>query len=185
MKQEQLKKIQIEEIRHLLSHLHGEVTGLDASYHRLLLVLEKFEGTTQFDEVTGVLSYETFGRKWKDHLSKAKALGQNTGLLTLGIDESLELQEVHGAGTFREVKKRVAQLLKRYESPNCLVGSGIPTETSFDFVVAFSGTDAEIVAAAEMMRRFVERIHGPVIDLHGKPSAQVQWKCTLSVGSKL
>lgn len=181
MKQEQLGKTQIEEIRNLLSHLHGEVTGLDASYHRLLLVLEKFEGSSQFEESTGLLSYETFKRKWDGFLAAAQALGTNSGVLTLAIDESFVLQEVHGVGTFKEVKKRVAQLLKRYESPKCLVGGSCP-DRKFDFIVAFSGTDAEIVGAAEMIRRFVERIHGPVIDIHGKRSAQVEWKCTLSVG---
>lgn len=185
MKQEQPAKNQIEEIRHLLSHLHGEVTVLDASYHRLLLVLEKFEGTLQFEVATGVLSHESFLRKWGELLSSARALAQNSGVLSIGVDERYILQEVHGAKTLQEIRKKISQLLRRYESSRCIVGSGLQNSEGPDFLVALNGTDAEIMGAAEMIRRFTERLHGPIPTLSENTQSgheKVQWKCTISLG---
>jgi diguanylate cyclase (GGDEF)-like protein len=76
------------------------------------------------------------------------------------------------------VIKRVATLLKQYESPHCIV-SRVGGE---EFAVAVKGSDAELLGLAEFIRRGAEKLHGPVVGPDGEFTGKVEWKCTLSVG---
>ena len=60
----------------------------------------------------------------------------------IDIDHFKRMNDTHGHATGDEVIKRVATLLKQFESPNCIVGR-IGGE---EFAVAIKGTDAEISA---------------------------------------
>jgi diguanylate cyclase (GGDEF)-like protein len=168
----------LREIRNLLSHLHGEVAVLESSYSRILLVLERFEGEADYDDLTGLLRRRTFFRKWQSLLKECERVGNETGVLMIDIDHFKRINDTHGHPTGDEVIARISSLLKQYESPSCHV-SRLGGE---EFAIAARGTDAELLGMAEMIRRGAERLHGPVIGRDGKPSSRVEWKCTLSVG---
>jgi diguanylate cyclase (GGDEF)-like protein len=177
MNQERLEE-NLREIRQLLSLLHGEITVLEDSYSRLLLVFERFEGAADFDDLSGLLRRRAFFRKWQALLDECAKLQENCGVLMIDIDHFKKINDTHGHPTGDEVIKRVASLLKQYESPRCLV-SRIGGE---EFAVAVRGTDAELLGIAELIRRGAERMHGATIGTDGKFSDNVEWKCTLSVG---
>jgi diguanylate cyclase (GGDEF)-like protein len=168
----------LREIRHLLSHLHGEITGLEESYSQVLLVLRKFEQVCEIDDLTGLMRRGAFFQKWQSLLDVCSRLNENCGVLMVDIDHFKQVNDTHGHPTGDEVLRKVASLIKQYESPNCIVGRLGGEE----FAVAIRGSDAEILGMAEFIRRSAERLHGPVIGSDGKPCAEVEWKCTLSVG---
>jgi diguanylate cyclase len=176
-KQEKLEA-GLKEIRHLLSHLHGEVTALEESYASVLSVLRKLEGNADLDDLTGLSRRKSFFEKWERLLAECQRVGDECGVLMIDIDHFKRINDTHGHPTGDEVIKRVASLLKQYESPSCLV-SRIGGE---EFAVAARGSDAEMLGLAEFIRRGAERLHGPVLERDGRPSGTVEWKCTLSVG---
>jgi diguanylate cyclase (GGDEF)-like protein len=175
---EKLERADLEGIRHLLSHLHGEVTALEESYTQVLRVLRKFEKACEIDDLTGLLRRQAFFDRWRAMLDECERLGESTGILLIDIDHFKQVNDTHGHPTGDEVIQAVAELLKQYESPRCIVGRYGGEE----FVVAACGTDAEVLGMAEFIRRGAERLHGPVVGPNGEPSAEVEWKCTLSVG---
>lgn len=177
MNQEQLE-VSLREIRQILSQLHGEITDLEASYSQVLLVLQRFEGDADIDELSGLMRRRAFFRKWDALLKQCEKLGESCGVVMFDIDHFKRINDTHGHPTGDEVIKRVASLLKQYESPSCLV-SRLGGE---EFAMVIRGTDAEAIGTAEMIRRGVERLYGPVIGPDGQPSSKVQWKCTLSAG---
>ena len=168
----------LEGIRHLLSHLHGEVTTLEESYSQVLLVLRKLEGAANVDDLTGLLRRRSFFQKWEALLEECQKLNEVCGVLVIDIDHFKKINDTHGHPTGDEVIKRVSELLKQYESPSCVVSRYGGEE----FAIAVRGTDAEILGMAEFIRRGAERLHGPVIGPDGKPSPKISWRCTLSVG---
>lgn len=168
----------LEEIRYLLSHLHGEVTALESSYTQVLSVLRKFEKAADTDDLTGLLRRRSFFQTWEVLLGECQRLNQACGVLMIDIDHFKRVNDTHGHATGDEVIKRVASLLKQYESPTCIV-SRLGGE---EFAVALKGTDAEILGVAEFIRRGAEKLHGPVVGADGEPLLNVEWKCTLSVG---
>ncbi|MBN23049.1 MAG: hypothetical protein CL678_17320 [Bdellovibrionaceae bacterium] len=169
---------QIEGIAHLLSHLTGEVNALEKSYSGVLRVLHKLEASLDYDDLTGLLRRNSFFRKYEKLMEECRTLGESLGVLMIDIDYFKVLNDQHGHPTGDEVIRKVAELLKQFESPNCMSGRYGGEE----FVVAMRGTDAEMLGVAEFIRRGAERLHGPVMDSQGKPQANVEWKCTLSVG---
>jgi diguanylate cyclase (GGDEF)-like protein len=191
MDRKQLNETSLEDIRHLLSHLHGEVTALEESYTQLLQVLRKIEGTANIDDLTGLLRRRAFFDGWNTLLDECQRLNQQSGVLMIDIDHFKRINDTHGHATGDEVIKKVATLLKQFESPNCVVGRMGGEE----FAVAIRGTPAEISGMAEFIRRGAEKLHGPVDQPHTPGSeadcepgssessnSQTEWKCTLSVG---
>ena len=168
----------LEGIRHLLSHLHGEVTALERSYSEVLRVLQRLEKVSSTDELTGLMRRAAFFTKYDELVRECQQLGQNVGILMIDIDHFKSVNDTHGHPTGDEVLKRVAELLKQYESPTCFSGRYGGEE----FAVAIKGSDAEMLGIAELIRRGAERLHGPVLEKDGTPSSVVEWKCTLSVG---
>jgi len=177
MNQERLEAA-LEGIRHLLSHLHGDITALEESYHQVLLVLRKFEGASELDELTGLFRRTTFFQKWEVLLKECQNLNVSCGILLIDIDHFKLVNDTHGHPTGDEVLKRISTMLKQYESPNCVVSRYGGEE----FAVAIRGTEAEMLGIAEFIRRSAERLHGPVVGSNGESSSNVEWKCTLSVG---
>lgn len=111
----------LEEIRHLLSHLNGEVTALESSYTQVLSVLRKFEKFADTDDLTGLLRRRAFFQTWEALLQECQRLNQTCGVLMIDIDHFKNINDTHGHATGDEVIKRIASLLKQYESPVCLV----------------------------------------------------------------
>ncbi len=168
----------LEGIRQLLSHLHGEVSALESTYSELLLVLRNFEGAANYDDLTGLLRRRTFFQKWEAILRECQRVNEDCGVLMIDIDHFKAINDTHGHATGDEVIKRIALMLKQYESPNCIV-SRLGGE---EFAVVVRGTDAQTLGVAEFIRRGAERLHGPVMGPDGEASSTVEWKCTLSVG---
>jgi diguanylate cyclase len=168
----------LEGIRHLLSHLHGEVTALEAGYTQVLRVLRDFEGVAHIDDLTGLWRRRAFFRKWERLLEECQRLGESCGVMMIDIDHFKQVNDTHGHATGDEVIRRVAGMLKQFESPHCVAGRFGGEE----FAVVMKGSDAEVLGAAEFIRRGAEKLHGPVIGSDGKPLENVEWKCTLSVG---
>lgn len=169
----------LKEIRILLSQLHGEVTALEDQYSQVLLCLKKFEGACEVDDLTGLLRRRAFFRKWEALLAECRRMEENSGVILLDIDHFKQVNDTHGHSTGDEVLRRVSLLLKQYESPSCLV-SRLGGE---EFAVAIRGSDAQIMGMAEMIRRNVERLHGPVLGPDGQTPTAIEWKCTLSAGT--
>ncbi|MGK5082455.1 GGDEF domain-containing protein [Bdellovibrionota bacterium FG-1] len=165
MNREHTIEISLEEIRHLLSHLHGEVTALGASYESVLSVLKKVEGVANTDDLTGLLRRRAFFQTWQALLQKCQSLNESCGVLMIDIDHFKKVNDTHGHDAGDEVIKRVAGLLKQFESPDCVV-SRLGGE---EFAVALRGSDAEILGVAESIRRTAEKSDAPI-------------QCTLSVG---
>src|SRR5271154_409981 len=122
MDRKQLKAASLEEIRHLLSHLHGEVTALEESYSQLLQVLRRVEGQANIDDLTGLLRRRAFFDQWNALLDECQRLNDENGVLMIDIDHFKRINDPHGHATGDEVIKGVAALLKQFESPNCIVG---------------------------------------------------------------
>ena len=166
MDPEHLEK-NLEGIRHLLSHLHGEVTVLEESYSQVLRVLRRLEDACEIDDLSGLMRRGAFFRKWEALLEECRRLNENCGVLLIDIDHFKQVNDTHGHMTGDEVIKRVGSLLKQYESPNCISGRYGGEE----FAMAVKGSDAEILGLAEFVRRGLERMHGPVLDANGIPSS--------------
>src|SRR3989338_4385039 len=86
----------LEGIRHLLSHLHGEVTALETSYSQVVSVLRKFEGLCDIDELTGLRRRQAFFQKWETLLSECRKLNENCGVLLIDIDFFKQINDTHG-----------------------------------------------------------------------------------------
>ena len=95
MDREQMES-SLKEIRHLLSHLHGEVTALESSYSQVLSVLRQFEGAADFDDLTGLMRRRAFFRKWEALLNECQRLGDNCGVLMVDIDHFKRVNDTHG-----------------------------------------------------------------------------------------
>ncbi len=168
----------LEGIRTLLSHLHGEVAVLEESYSQVLVVLRKLEQACDIDDLTRLLRRNSFFAKWEALLEECQKLNENCGVLLIDVDHFKKINDTYGHPTGDEVLKRIASMLKQYESPNCVVGRYGGEE----FIVAAKGSDAELLGLAEFIRRGAERLHGPVLSPDGHAAPGVEWKCTLSIG---
>lgn len=174
MNQEQTRSL--EEIRNLLSHLHGEVAALEANYAEVLLVLKSFAKTANVDDLTGLLRRNAFFETWGAMLEECRRLGESCGVLMIDIDHFKKINDTYGHPTGDEVIKRVSSLLKQFESPNCFAGRLGGEE----FAVVVRGSDAEIASVAEFIRRGTERLEGEEVGAAGTPR---RWKCTVSIGA--
>jgi diguanylate cyclase (GGDEF)-like protein len=158
MNQEHLEA-RLEEIQHLLSHLHG-------AYSEVLLALRRIEGNADLDDLTGLLRRRSFAKKWEVLLGECQDSGEDCSVLMIDIDHFKRINDTQGHPAGDEVIKRIASLLKQYESPACIAGRFGGEE----FVLAIRGTEKEALGVAELIRRRAERLHDGEL------------KCTLSVG---
>jgi diguanylate cyclase len=178
MAQENLMQEKLEGIRHLLSHLQGEVLALEQNTSQVLLALQRLEHLAGVDELTGLLRRNAFFHQWKGILKECAELQEVTGVLMVDIDHFKSINDRHGHLTGDEVLSRVGGMLKTFCSGSVVAGRLGGEE----FAVAVRGTEAQVVGMAEMIRRGAERLHGPVIAEGGVPNPKVEWRCTLSVG---
>jgi len=174
-------------IRQVLNHLQGEVEVLESSYEQVLRVLTQLQGAVCLDDLTGLLRRNAFFKKWEQLLAECRGLNESCGVLLIDIDHFKRVNDTYGHPTGDEVIRRLAGLLKDFESPTQFSGRLGGEE----FAVAVRGSDAEILSIAETIRRGAEKLHGPVIgddsrnDSKTDPHQQqtsVEWRCTVSVG---
>lgn len=169
----------LEGIRHLLSHLHGDVSLLESQYAEVLLLLRRLEKTVDVDDLTGLMRRNSFFSKWQAVLDECKSLNEECGMMMIDIDHFKSVNDTHGHPTGDEVIKNVADLLKQFESPDCLSGRYGGEE----FIVGVKGSREKVEQIAEEIRAEAEQLSGPVIDTHGKPSNHRSWNCTVSIGT--
>ncbi len=144
------------EIRQLLSNLHGEVTELEASYSRVLSVIQNLEGVCNVDELTGLLRRKAFFAKWRKILDSCEKETKTCGMLIVDIDHFKKINDTRGHVEGDEVLKRVAGLLKNFEASGCVVGRFGGEE----FVIAAEGSEQDLLILGESVRRQVERFGG-------------------------
>ncbi len=168
MKTERLEN-SLKGIQNLLSHLTGEVSALEASYSQVLQVLRKLEAACEIDDLSKLLRRRPFFQKWEGLLEECKAVGEDCGVLLIDIDHFKKINDTHGHPTGDEVIKRVAGILKRFESDHCVVGRYGGEE----FAVAARGSEAEILGLAEQIRQETESLG----------STDTTLGCTVSVGA--
>lgn len=165
-------------IRHLLSHLHSEVATLEKTYNEVLLVLRGLEKHLGTDELTGLKRRGAFFQSWYRLVDECRKMGQDYGILMIDIDHFKKVNDQFGHLTGDEVLRRVAGLLKQFESDSIVVGRYGGEE----FAIGVRGSDAEVVGVAEMVRRGAEQLYGPVVGQDGRPDTNTSWRCTLSIG---
>lgn len=177
----------------LLSHLHGEITSLETSYGELLRVLKRLEGQVALDDLTGLLRRNAFFARWNELIAECERLGKEFGLVVLDIDHFKRINDTFGHPTGDEVIKRVADLLREFETPYSLAGRLGGEE----FIVAIRGSETEILTKAQEIRRAAESLEGVAIRLTDQadqpPSinqveaekgldSKKKWHCTVSIG---
>lgn len=168
----------LEGIQTLLSHLHGEITALEASYSEVIQLIRKLEGVCEMDDMTGLLRRRSFFSKWKVLLEECHRLNEDCGVIMIDIDHFKKINDTHGHPTGDEVIKRIAHLLQQYQNPHCIVGRYGGEE----FAIALQGNEAEIQGVAERIRQEAESLCIPALGEDGQSSNGVQLRCTVSVG---
>lgn len=167
--QEYLEK-NLKEIRHLLSHLSGEVNLLEDHYAKVLLVLERVEQIANRDDLTGLLRRKPFFENFQKLLVLCHQVEENCGVMILDIDHFKKINDTWGHSTGDDVIRGVAKLLKKYESSWCVVGRLGGEE----FILAMRGKREDCLQVAEQIREEAETLH-----IHMK---NAPWRCTLSAG---
>jgi diguanylate cyclase (GGDEF)-like protein len=165
----------LEGIHTLLSHLHGEVTALEESYTQVLRVIRKLEGACETDDLTGLLRRRPFFQKWEVLLEECRRFNDDCGIILIDIDHFKRVNDTFGHPAGDEVIKRIASMLKQFQSPSCVVSRYGGEE----FALAVQGSNEKMLVLAETIRQEAEGIRVPVISIKGKSE---ELSCTLSVG---
>lgn len=168
----------LEGIQTLLSHLHGEITALEESYHRVLGLLRQFEGACETDDMTGLLRKRPFSERFQSLLDECQHARTDCAVIMVDIDHFKKVNDTFGHLTGDEVIKRIAGLLQELQAPDCLVCRYGGEE----FVIAIQGTESRVQGLAERIRRDFERIRIRALGEDGKPSEKVLLRCTASLG---
>jgi diguanylate cyclase (GGDEF)-like protein len=158
---------ELDGIRQLLSHLHGEITELSLSYTEVLRVLQRFEELCSRDQMTQLLNREAFFRKWSDLLQACLHSCEKMGVIALDIDHFKSINDTHGHAIGDEVICRVGGLLREFESTTRIAARFGGEE----FVIGVCARNSsEVFQLAEELRMKVQSSSG------SGPS------CTVSVG---
>lgn len=163
MDREQMES-RLEGIRHLLSHLHGEVTALGTTYDQLLSVLRTVQDQSMRDDLTGLMRRNAFFATWNALIAECAQLQEQTGVILVDIDHFKKINDTQGHDVGDQVITRVAQILKRFETPQSAAGRLGGEE--FALAVRVRDASTQVPALAEQIRVAVEREAG----------------CTISVG---
>ena len=167
----------LEGIRHLLSHLQMEITQLESEYQDVVRALRCLSKENERDELTEIYRRKAFLERLQSWLGS----GETVGVLVLDIDFFKKMNDQHGHLTGDAVLRKLGKLLKTLPE-RCLAGRWGGEE----FVVAVKGSDVEVMAVAEWIRRKVERMRGLVVagtSSESQLAAQVYWKITVSIGA--
>jgi diguanylate cyclase (GGDEF)-like protein len=159
-------------IRHLLSHLQGEVTALESSWSQVLLVLSKLEDACRVDELSGLHRRQAF----RDEAEKLYQSNPSVGVMLIDLDHFKKVNDTHGHAAGDQVIRAVGEILGRFQAAGRCVAGRLGGE---EFAVALRGDEAELVGTAELIRRLIARV-----EFHC-PKQGVTWSCTASLGVSL
>jgi len=158
---------ELDGIRRLLSHLHGEITELSLSYKEVLRVLQRFEELCTRDQMTHLLNREAFFRKWTDLLMECIGAEEAVAVLAIDIDHFKRINDSYGHAVGDEVIQRVAGILREFES-------------QFRFASRFGGEEFIVGMKAGQLTEaldFAEKLRSQVEQTQcSSPS------CTVSIG---
>jgi GGDEF domain-containing protein len=113
MAQENLEA-SLKEIRYLLSHLHGEITALEDDCSQVLLILNRFEGACNIEDLTGAMRTKALFRKWEALLEECRRLEKQSGVTLIDNDQFRPKGDTPVDPTGDEVQRRMSSLLKQY-----------------------------------------------------------------------
>ena len=172
MEREHLLSESLLSIRHLLSHLQGEVAALETSWSQVLLVLDKLEDACKVDELSGLYRRGAFFDAW----SRMQAGGHETGVILIDLDHFKSVNDTYGHACGDAVIRAVGEVLGRFQSPGWCVAGRLGGE---EFAIAFRGTREELLGTAELIRRLISRLE------FSCSTTASRWTCTASLGLAL
>jgi diguanylate cyclase (GGDEF)-like protein len=144
--------LSLDGIRQLLSHLHGEITRLEADAAQMLLA-------SKLDELTGLLRRGEFFKILEHKLVECRAEHIEVGIMMIDIDRFKSINDQLGHLTGDEVIKGVAKLLLTLDGPIVAAGRFGGEE----FVVLVQGSMDQMAELAETIRNSTQALRGPII----------------------
>ncbi|OFZ19272.1 MAG: hypothetical protein A2X94_05835 [Bdellovibrionales bacterium GWB1_55_8] len=144
--------------------MRGMLRKLDQELGRLESL---FDERYARDDLTGLLRRNAFQIRSENLFSRCRETGANHGLLLLDLDHFKKLNDSFGHHAGDHLLKNIGQLLRSYESPDCVVCRFGGEE----FALAVRGNPAQI---AEEIRKEVQRL-----------AIEAPFSCTASIGMKL
>jgi diguanylate cyclase (GGDEF)-like protein len=112
----------LEGIRQLLSHLHGEISTLEVQYRQVLRVLEYERENGRRDDLTGVNRRASFFEGWESLIGRSAEARADLGLILIDIDHFKRINDVYGHPAGDEVLRRVGEVLAGFETGGCVAG---------------------------------------------------------------
>jgi len=177
VERERLLSESLVSIRHLLSHLQGEVAALETSWSQVLLVLSKLEEACSVDELSGLLRRNAFFEQWEVlSLGDIHGRGGETGLILIDLDHFKRVNDTYGHVAGDEVIRRVGEVLSRFQEQGRCIAGRLGGE---EFALVLKGRPEEILGTAELIRRMISRLE------FRTPDGGQTWNCTASMGIAL
>ena len=174
MERERLLSESLVSIRHLLSHLQGEVAALETSWSQVLLVLSKLEEDCSVDELTGILRRNAFFEQW-EILSLGDIRGGNarTGVILVDLDHFKRINDTYGHAGGDQVIRAVGELLSRFQETGRCIAGRLGGE---EFGLVMRGGEDELLGTAQLIRRMISRLEFTSI------CGAREWTVTASLG---
>jgi diguanylate cyclase (GGDEF)-like protein len=174
VERERLLSESLVSIRHLLSHLQGEVAALETSWSQVLLVLSKLEEACSVDELTGILRRNAFFEQW-EILSLGDIRGGNarTGVILVDLDHFKRINDTYGHAGGDQVIRAVGELLSRFQETGRCIAGRLGGE---EFGLVMRGGEDELLGTAQLIRRMISRLEFTSI------CGAREWTVTASLG---
>ena len=174
MERERLLSESLVSIRHLLSHLQGEVAALETSWSQVLLVLSKLEEACSVDELTGILRRNAFFEQWEIlSLGDIRGADARTGVILVDLDHFKRINDTYGHAGGDQVIRAVGELLARFQEPGRCIAGRLGGE---EFALVMRGGEEEILGTAQLIRRMISRLE------FTSSCGNRKWSCTASLG---
>ena len=132
-------------LQHQLDSIRSLIGSLSAE-------LGKLEARVLADDLTGLLRRNAFTDKCASVLANAAGEGKNVGILMVDLDHFKRINDTLGHTGGDAVLIRTAAYLKQFSGATSAVGRFGGEE----FIVALTGSEREIDATAELIRRGIE-----------------------------
>ena len=150
----------LEGIRQLLSHLHGEISTLEVQYRQVLRVLENEREIHRRDELTGVHRRSSFFENWGRLIDGATLAGSEIGLILLDVDHFKRINDFYGHPAGDDVLRRLGEVLRGFEAAGCAAGR-LGGEEFALAVKLDPGGLSSLFDAAELVRKALAEVALP------------------------
>ena len=156
----------LEEIRHLLSRLHGEVSTLEENYDQVLIAVQGAVQKADVDDLTGLLRRGAFFEKLKKELRSCAETGDVCYLLMIDLDHFKRINDTKGHQAGDEAIRNAAALIRESAPRGSLIGRFGGEE----FMIAIRQPR---IRDAQTIHQLAERI---------RSNAEESLPCSLSIG---